>query len=451
MPDIPFNAWDSDRVQSFAQGLILRENGYKCSFGEIYYCESKKRVKVDFDFFLENKTMFAINEVKEFTQKNQIPSPLVDSQKCVGCSLAGICLPDEINFLTGKIHTTDDVRRLHPLRQEALPAYIVEPYGQITKKEDVIIFKVNGKYVNSLKIIDMSQLCIFGNAQITTQALKQLMINDIPVCWFSSGAWFTGITSGLGHKNIELRINQYRWADDNTKAIKLASQFVSGKIKNSRTIIRRNHPQPPKHILDELTRLAKSALNKRKFDSLLGVEGAAAKVYFSIFSELLKKSDDSILDFDFKNRNRRPPKDPINALISYLYAILLKDIHIVLLSVGFDPFLGFLHQPKYGKPALALDLMEEFRSIIADSVAISAINNGEIKITDFTIRGNNCSLTNDGRRKILAAYERRIDATVKHPLFGYAISYRRILEVQARLLARTIMGEISQYKPFTTR
>lgn len=166
---------------------------------------------------------------------------------------------------------------------------------------------------------------------------------------------------------------------------------------------------------------------------------------------MLKPRGRPLGTFHFECRNRRPPRDPVNALLSFAYAMLTKDMAITLLSVGFDPYLGFYHSPRYGRPSLALDLMEEFRPLIGDSVVIGAINNGEVDEVSFVHRAGAASLTEDGRRKFLEAYERRMDTLVTHPIFGYRISYRRLLEVQARLLARYITAEIKRYPAFRTR
>jgi CRISPR-associated protein Cas1 len=188
----------------------------------------------------------------------------------------------------------------------------------------------------------------------------------------------------------------------------------------------------------------------------LGIEGTAAREYFSNLT-LMFKSEDERPDgaraprFDFESRNRRPPRDPVNALLSFVYSLLLKDLVATLIGVGFDPYLGFYHQPRYGRPALALDLMEEFRPLVADSVVINLINNGELRKSDFISRAGAVGLTSDGRKRVIENYERRLDLEVTHPLFGYSISYRRIFEVQARLLGRFLTGEIPRYPAFCTR
>jgi CRISPR-associated protein Cas1 len=156
-------------------------------------------------------------------------------------------------------------------------------------------------------------------------------------------------------------------------------------------------------------------------------------------------------NFDFEGRNRRPPLDPVNSMLSLAYALLAKDLTVTTLSVGFDPHMGFFHRPRYCRPALALDLMEEFRPIIADSVVLGAVNNGVITTDDFIRRGNAVAMKDPARKKFIEAYERRMDSLITHPLFGYRLSYRRVLEVQARLLARAVTGELDEYIAFTTR
>jgi CRISP-associated protein Cas1 len=212
-------------------------------------------------------------------------------------------------------------------------------------------------------------------------------------------------------------------------------------------LLRRNERDRNDDVFASLKQLAADALVSPSTASLLGTEGAAARLYFGQFSTMLRAD----FEFDFNGRNRRPPKDPANCFLSYLYSLLVKDLTAVTHGVGFDPYLGFYHRPRFGRPALALDLAEEFRPLIADSVAINLINNGEIKVTDFNIRAGGVGLTNDGRRAVIAGYERRLDTEVTHPVFGYKVTYRRVLEVQARILGAYLLREIPDYVAFTTR
>jgi CRISPR-associated protein Cas1 len=182
---------------------------------------------------------------------------------------------------------------------------------------------------------------------------------------------------------------------------------------------------------------------------LLGTEGQAAHLYFSRFGRMIKSAPGR--EFDFQKRQRRPPPDPVNALLSFAYALLAKDCFSAVATVGFDPYHGFFHAGRHGRPSLALDLMEEFRPIIADSVVLTLVNNGLLSAGDFLTWGEACQLTDSGRKQFFQTYEQRKADIVTHPLFGYKMSYSRMLEVQARILAGYVVGDIPEYTGFTVR
>lgn len=167
---------------------------------------------------------------------------------------------------------------------------------------------------------------------------------------------------------------------------------------------------------------------------------------------MIRQPDDNdSFHFDFTGRNRRPPKDPVNAMLSYAYSLLTRLWTITLSATGFDPYRGFYHQPRYGRPALALDMMEPFRPLLADSCVIQAINNGEVRPSDFIQAAGSINLTPEGRKRLIATFERRLGQEITHPLLGYRISYRRLLELQARLFGRYLLGELPDYPNFITR
>ncbi|MEM2900662.1 MAG: CRISPR-associated endonuclease Cas1 [Thermoplasmata archaeon] len=448
----PVEIWESDKVQLCAQAIILRENGYECEEGVIYYGGTKERVSVKIDDGLVKKTIEIANSMRVMAKSGKIPKPLVDSPKCNGCSLAAICLPDETNMLLGleMDFGENGVRMLNPSMQERVSLYVQSEGGRACKKGDVIeVYDIERKLLASAKIMEISQLCIFGNVTITTPLMHELFSQGIPICYFTYGGWFKGIASGMPHKNVALRIGQYSAYHDDKRLLSFARTFVVGKIKNCRTMLRRNIKEDKGNAIESLSKYAEDANEANSIESLLGIEGAAARVYFSQFGGMLNNKDVAL--FDFNTRNRRPPKDPVNAMLSFLYALLTKTYTITLLSVGFDPYLGYLHKVRYGRPALALDLMEEMRPIICDSVVVTMINKNEIDEDDFIRRAGSCALNDEGRKKVIRAYERRLETTITHPIFGYSVSYRRVLEVQARLFARTITGEIKEYPPFLTR
>ena len=449
-PDVPEGAREPERVQVCIQGLLLRANGYVCTQGMLYFVESRQRVQVPFDDTLVSRTLYLLSGIRSMAASGRIPEPLVDSPKCPRCSLAGICLPDEVNFLSpdGPSIKPEDVRRMSPARDDSIPVYVHTQGAVVGKSGGQLEVKQKGQVLQKVRLMEISHLALFGNVQVTAQAVQELCDREIPICYFSYGGWFRGITNGMGHKNVELRCRQYLGAMTPETALPISRRMVFGKIKNSRTMLRRNHREPPPSVLTELNRLADRALTAPSLETLLGIEGAAARTYFSEFRGMIKNES---LDFDFHGRNRRPPRDPVNAVLSFLYAMLIKQATITALTVGFDPYLGFYHQPRYGRPALALDLVEEFRPLIADSVCLTLINNGELGPEDFITRGGATALTQNGRRRVIEAYERRMDTLVTHPLFGYPVSYRRVLEMQARLLSRHLLGELPAYPVFRTR
>lgn len=451
VPNVEGGVYESDKVQLCAQGIALKENGYDCDEGLIYYVRSKQKVPVAFDDSLVERTKDLLHDLRLMAASGKIPPPLVDSPKCIRCSLAGICLPDEINSLRD-LDTEDvdgpQVRKLLPARDDQVPLYVTG-YGQMLRKkgERIEVWSKKEK-MGDAKIRELSQVLLYGGVSMTTPVFTELLQRNVPICYFSYGGWFYGYSQGNSHKNVELRIKQFSVAGDSQKSLALAQQFVRGKILNCRTILRRNDSDIPKESLDSLKKLSKDAEGADNLQTLLGIEGGAAQIYFSRFNSLLKAEEEW---YSFEKRNRRPPKDPVNAVLSYLYGVMVKEFFVTLQATGFDPYLGFYHQPRYGRPALALDLMEEFRPIIADSVMFSLFNTGELSESDFISRGLGVTLTPKGKKTVLNGYERRINSEVRHPIFGYKVTYRRIFEVQSRLLSRVLDGEIDVYPPFLTR
>lgn len=450
-PHVDKGAWEPERVQLCAQGLILRENGMECTGGFLYFVGSRERVAITFDHELIERTLSLIDEMRRVTREGPIPPPLVDSPKCPRCSLVTICLPDEVGCLSVvSCSETGTIRKLMPTRDDALPLYVQHPGARVSKDGECLKIVDRDEVVAEARIVETSHLVLFGAVQVSTQTVQELCKREIPISYLSSGGWFYGLTTGMSHKNVELRRKQYAAAADAERCLILARRFVQAKIANCRTVLRRNHSAAPDTVLRELKVDQQKAAEVESLDVLLGIEGTAARRYFSEFAGMIKGGVD-VGRFDFDGRNRRPPRDPVNALLSLAYAMVAREWAVVLQAVGLDPYLGFYHQPRYGRPALALDLMEEFRPLVADSVVLTAINNGEIRSTDYIQRMGAVSLTAEGRRRFIETYERRMGQEITHPVFGYQISYRRVLEVQARLFGRYLLGEIPEYPMFLTR
>jgi CRISP-associated protein Cas1 len=471
--------WPPERIQLAAQVLVLRDNGYSCDEGVLYYAASRQRVRIVVDEALAAETEELIREAKNVALRDTIPEPLVDSPKCPRCSLVGICLPDETNALRDRAlrfaeqkpvqfslfespeqQATAEVRQLVSARSDLRPLYLNSQGFRVGKSGEVIQVKEQDSIRQEIRLREVSQINLFGNVQLSTQAVQSLCAAEIPICYFSQGGWFYGITSGLNQRNVFLRHRQFSSAGHPFTALRMARSLVAGKVRNQRTLLQRNHIEPPAIVLRQLKQLAEKAEVASSLESLLGIEGSAARVYFSEFAGMLKTEEGAGREhkggapefaFDFTQRNRRPPRDPVNALLSLAYSVLAKDLTITCYLLGFDPYWGFYHQPRFGRPALALDLMEPFRPLIADSVVLTAINTRMITLGDFIRSGPSVALKPSGRKGFFHAYELRMDTLVTHPLFDYRVSYRRLLEIQARLLARFLEGEIDDYSAFVTR
>ncbi|MDB6155895.1 MAG: CRISPR-associated protein Cas1 [Chthoniobacteraceae bacterium] len=505
--------WDADRIQLGLQMWLLRENGYVCEEGVLYYRETKQRVPLRWTPELESWVEAQVDGARRCAMGAR-PLPLIDSPKCPRCSLAPVCLPDETNWLRQQIGAgesapaelpkTDtpgelykpapspprapsdstiepavskgklrrgknggsapgsgELRRLIAPRDDRRAVYLNTPGLNVGLRQGVLVAKEKEKVVQEIRVQDMNHLALFGNIQLSTQAIQILAGEEIPITYFSMGGYFHAVTHGHGLKNVVTRIEQFRAAGDPVTCLALAKRMVAGKVRNQRTLLMRNHEQPPEAVLKRLNQAQADVERVDSLGSLLGMEGAAAALYFEHFGGMLrprsaadmpdKSADGEQWTFDFQGRNRRPPRDPVNAMLSLAYSLLAKDFTVAAYAVGFDPYVGFYHQPRFGRPALALDLMEEFRALVADSAVITAINNGSITARDFVRAGDAVNLSAAGRKAFFEVYEKRVTGTIRHPVFEYEVSYRRAFELQYRLLARALSGELAHYVPFKTR
>lgn len=447
-PDRDGAPWPADRAQVLVHAVLLREAGYDVREALLYYAETRQRVAVPVDDNAAAEIAGLVAEARAVAQSPRAPLPLVESPKCPRCSLVGLCLPDETNALLKRSDTPP--RRIVPRDPDHRPLYVNEQGAYVGVRGGRINVTKKREVLAEARLIDVSQLCVFGTVQVSTQALSDLWRRGVPVLWFSYGGWLRGWAQGEMSRYVELRRRQV--AVHAQGAFDVARAMIAGKIRNSRTLMRRNARADVARTVDALGRLVVDAGHARGVPELLGIEGTAARLYFDAFPDMLGPARFHLAQgFIAAGRARRPAPDPINAVLGYCYGLLVKDLVAVCLGVGLDPYLGVLHRPRYGRPALALDLAEEFRPLVAESVVVNILNNGEVSEGDFIRRGGAVALTPEGRRAVLRAYERRLDVKVTHPVFGYKISYRRVMDVQARILAAVMVDELAEYVPMTTR
>ena len=452
---VPANAqrsWEPERVQVMAQGLLLREHGWNCDHGFLYFAGSRRRVEVPFTPELEARTLELVDAAKQLWVDFRIPDPLEDSPKCNGCSLAGICLPNETLALR---HAPPDpiaptVRRLYPPRIDATPLYVQQQGAWIGVRKGNVVVRRDDEVLAEVHLKDLDHLVLCGNVQISTQTLHLLCESGIPVCHLSSGHWFYGFTTGFAVRNAFERAAQFRAAEQPARCLEFAKAVTQAKIANQRTMLMRNASPRPQEEIDGIAAVLPSIEAAVDFETILGVEGIAARHYFQAFPGMIKLGDVAEL-FQAEGRARRPPPDPANACLSFGYALLAKECTVALAAVGLDPHWGLYHRPRHGRPALALDLMEEFRPLIVDSAVISAFNTEMLRLGDFTVGKSGCLLKDGGRRAFIRAFELRMDQLVTHPVLDYRLNWRTMIRLQARLLARWLRGDIATYPGMVTR
>lgn len=317
-----------------------------------------------------------------------------------------------------------------------------------------------GKVVR-VPLAKVEQVMVLGDITLTTPALHALLERKIAIHYLSArGRSYGALTADWG-KNSGLRLAQYALFGDRLRRFVVARQCVAGKLLNMRTmLLRYARSRENSTMLTEAAQQIRGCLRSlarlepQPFDptdrmnglgALLGLEGSASAAYYGVFSTLLKGP------WNFPGRVKRPPTDPANALLSFGYTVLTNQIVSLVHAVGLDVGLGVLHQPGFGKPALALDMIEAFRPLIVDSVAITMINTGQLTPDDFAAELGAYRLSDKARNSFLEKLEARLSERVQHPVFGYQTSYRRCIELQIRMFAKYAPGEIERYVPFTVR
>ncbi len=348
----------------FAGAWSSRENGFECDEGVLYFIQTRQRVTIKIDQRLIDETTAAVKRARAIAQQTVAPPPLVSSPKCPKCSLSAICLPDETNRLRaadGLGAAPAEVRLPSTPRDDLRPLYLNTQGVYVGKSGEVLVIKDGGKVIQEVRLRELNQVNLFGNIQVSTQALQAINELEIPLVLHSQHGYFTGMLQGTGLKNILLRREQFRLADQSSRCLPIAKALIAGKIKNCRVMLMRNHIAPPTEALVRLKRLLRRLEQATAPESLLGIEGTAARIYFQHFAGMIKPGDAPIdpavalgepprYAFDFRGRNRRPPRDQSMRLLSLAYALLAKDLTVIAAAVGFDPYLGFYHLPRPGRP-----------------------------------------------------------------------------------------------------
>ena len=336
--------------------------------------------------------------------------------------------------------------------------YITVPDAYLKLENDTIRIEVEREKRLQVPLHHLSSVVCFGHTMLSPGLMHRLAEEGKTLVMLDTNGRFKARLEGAVSGNILLRQAQFRRADDAAFALEMAKAIIAGKIKNSRQVLLRGAREAKAEA--EQADLSRGALDLaaslrtleqvQNLEQVRGVEGEAARQYFARFNYLIRP--EARADFCFDGRTRRPPRDRVNALISFLYSMLMNDCRSALEAVGLDPQLGWLHAVRPGRAALALDAMEEFRAVVADRLALSLINRGQVKAADFVLRdGGAVLLEGDARRAVVVAYQERKKELLVHPLLESDVAVGLIPMLQARLLARVVRGEVEAYMPFLIR
>jgi len=441
--------WPTDRVQVGLQRLLLEEAGYEVSEAFIYYAAEKRRIRLPYDERLKQEAMAILEQAKQCVRGPR-PAPLIKDEKCKRCSLQPICLPDEIHYIQAGKSKNDLPRSIWPMRDDGLHVVSQTEGTKMGVSGGALHIKGrDGSIIKKIPLADVESVTVLGDVQLSTQAMHALAERGIPIGLFSLGGRCLAMIDPLDSVSAMVRREQVRCFDQPDRLVALAQDVTVAKIKNQRTFLMRNHPDLPLGVADEMNRMADGAKRATTLDAIRGHEGQAAAVYFKHFSGLLHRPFNE--QFAAHGRKRRPCPDPVNAGLSLGYAMLSNECVGALRMARLEPSIGAFHTSRPGRPALALDLMEPFRPLIVDSLMVTLINRGELKASHFQSTASGVYLTESGRKVFFQGWGHRLSTEITHPVFGYRLSYRRMIQLHAKMVAAWVTGDIDQLSFLTTR
>jgi CRISP-associated protein Cas1 len=435
-------AWPSDRLQVYAYTMLLEEHtGTAIEEARIRYHGDNMTVRVPVDEAAREKVHWAVQRVRELRQSVQRP-PVTDNERlCLRCSLAPVCLPEEERLARDRDWVPV---RLFPKDKERQTIHVIDHGARVTRAGDTLAIVRTDKSKETLPIREVGELVLHGSAQITTQAIHLCAHQEVGVHWMSGGGRYVG-SIAAGASPVQRRIRQYEALREPGFFFKLAKKLASARSASQLGfLLRASREKGRGSEIDDALRGIRTALRSMNqvqgIDSLRGYEGEAGRLYFSALPTLLRDDLDERLRFN--GRNRRPPRDCFNALLSFGYALLYRDVMQAILAVGLEPAFGFFHTPRSAAHPLALDLMELFRVPLWDMPLVASMNRQQWSPDeDFTYAGVQVWLSERGRQKAIEVYERRKEDQWKHPVTGYSLSYARLIELECRLLEKEWTGE----------
>jgi CRISPR-associated protein Cas1 len=339
------------------------------------------------------------------------------------------------------------------MRKHLNTLYITSDDAYLSKERETFVVEVNNEKVFQAPIHSIENIVCFGFKPLTPALMAFCAENNVGISYLSETGRFLARVQGAQQGNVLLRKAQYAIADNELQSLSIARPIVAAKVSNYRSLLLRHQRNHPDECPDSVG-LAAETMGGRfveiqqaeSLDELRGHEGECATLYFAVLSSLITAQRQ---DFRFAQRTKRPPLDPANALLSFLYAVLANDVRSAVETTGLDPQVGFLHQVRPGRPSLALDVMEEFRAYLGDRVMLNLINLKQVTRKDFEIReSGEVRMSDDARKTVITAYQKRKQEEITHPFLDEKMTIGLLPHVQAQLLARHIRGDIPTYPPF---
>ena len=335
--------------------------------------------------------------------------------------------------------------------------FVTTEGAYLRKKRETLVVEINNETALKLPLIALSNIYCIGRINMSPAFMHHCLKLGIGIAFFSIYGRFMARVQGPKSGNVLLRRQQYRWADDEEHSADISRYIIGAKISNSRNVLQRVLRNKTdlvgrdevKSAIARLYFSLKQVQNNGDLNVLRGIEGDAANIYFGVYDRLITSQKET---FSFAGRNRRPPRDAVNAMMSFLYAIILQDCVSALEGVGLDSYVGFLHRDRPGRQSLALDMMEEFRAMMGDRLVLSMINRNQVSADEFEVSENGAVCVGDKvKKKILAEYQSRKQDEIVHPVIGEKVKIGLLFHVQAMLLSRHIRGELDFYPAFIWR
>lgn len=433
---------EAQRIQLCLQGMSLEDMGHTVNSHAVYFTNHRTSVDVEVTDAVRARAIQYVAATRAIVNSASAPEPLLDDARCGRCSHVSVCLPDE----RGEERVR---RRVVPSDPAGEVLHLTTPGSRASLKAGRVVVVRGEEELASLPVERVASLVVHGNVDLSSALIRELLWRTVPIVWASGSGRVIGHARSARSANGLQRVQQHVAAAHGR--IDLARELIDAKVCNQATQLRRSSRADVLNDVKHIRRTGRACREATSLDELLGLEGEAASISFARFATMLVGEAGVKFASLWPGREGRGATDPVNVALNFAYGLLLSEVIAAVHACGLDPHAGFVHSSSRNKPALALDLMEQFRPPVADSVVITAINNGELAASAFSNALGDWRLRDSGRRSLVSAFQRRMQQEITHPVFGYRVTWRRVVEVQARMVLGVLDGSQPDYVGIRTR